>query len=126
MIMLNKKNQKGISIIEIMVSLVINSLVLIAIIQLFSQNKTNYVQQEELSRMQENGRFAMEYISRDLRYADFWGCVPDPSAVQNNVVGTNAAQFSNGGIDGSNGSGPFVLVFTKTINPFSHCARAPE
>lgn len=102
---LNKK-QAGVSIVEIMVSLVINSLVMIAVIQLFGQNKATYIQQDTLARMQENGRFALDFITRDLRYADFWGCVPEPADVTNNVVGANAAQFANGGLNGTNGNGP--------------------
>ncbi len=102
----NMQPQKGFSIVELMVTLVINSLVLIAVVQLFTQNKSNYQQQDTLARMQENGRFAMEYITRDIRYADFWGCVPDPTNVTNNVVGAAAAQFANGGIGGQEAAGP--------------------
>ncbi len=102
-----KNKQRGFSIVELMVTLVINSLVLIAVVQLFIQNKANYTQQETLARMQENGRFALEYLTRDIRYADFWGCVPDPDNVTNQVVGGGLAQFGNGdGLQATNGTGP--------------------
>lgn len=102
-----KHKQNGFTIVELMVTLVLNSLVLLAITQLFIQNRDTYETREYISRLQENGRFAMEYILRDIRYADFWGCVPDNSAITNNVHNAaGGASFASGGISGTNNTGP--------------------
>ena len=102
-----RHKQNGFSIVELMVTLVLNSLVLLAITQLFIQNRENYEKREDISRLQENGRFAMEYIVRDIRYADFWGCVPDANAITNNVHNDHGgASFATGGMSGTNNTGP--------------------
>jgi type IV pilus assembly protein PilW len=35
--------------------------------------------QENLSRLQENGRLALDFISRDVRMTSYWGCLARPS-----------------------------------------------
>ena len=78
------KKQSGISLIEIMVALVISLFLMGGVIQVFLGNKTTYRFSEALSRVQESGRFSMDYISRDLRHAGFWGCATfDPSDTTN-------------------------------------------
>jgi type IV pilus assembly protein PilW len=44
------------------------------ILQVFEYSKKTYRTQEALSRLQENGRFAMEFLTRDIRMAGFIGC----------------------------------------------------
>jgi len=73
---MSKRNvkQKGFSLIELMVSLVIALIVLAAITQVFVGSKLTYSMQSGLSKIQENGRFAMAFLARDLRQAGFSGC----------------------------------------------------
>lgn len=66
--------QAGLSLIEIMVALVIGLILTAGIIQLFVGSKQTYRFQEALSRVQENGRFAIEALNRDLRMAGNMGC----------------------------------------------------
>jgi type IV pilus assembly protein PilW len=68
------RRQAGLSLVELMVSLVIASLLIIGVIQIFSANSQTYRTQEGVSRVQENTRFAMEVMQRDLRMAGFTGC----------------------------------------------------
>ena len=106
-----KRHQKGFSLIEIMVALVISLILLSGLIEVYLGNKQSYNLIEETSRMQENGRFAIDIMTREIRGADFWGCLRKPSE-QNppklfnslNVTAGNAAQYDIGeaitGIDG--------------------------
>lgn len=89
---------KGFSLVELMIALVINSFLLVAVIQLFSQSKNQYLAQENSMAMQENGRFAMDYITTDIRFSDYWGCAPDPSEFNVVTAGPDANQFLNGGV----------------------------
>ncbi len=68
------KHQTGMTLVEIMISLLIGAFLLGGIMQIFISSKQTYRVQEGLSRLQENGRFAMEFIARDMRTADYWGC----------------------------------------------------
>lgn len=69
-----RKYQQGMTLIEIMIALLIGAFLLGGVIQIFVNTKQTYRMQEGLSRMQENGRFAMEFLSKDIRMAGFMGC----------------------------------------------------
>ncbi len=69
---LNKPaRQRGLTLIEIMVALLIGSFLLAGVLQIFIVNKQTYRVQENLSRMQENGRFALDYLNRYIRLAGY-------------------------------------------------------
>ena len=66
--------QKGISLIEIMVALTISLVLLAGLIQVFVSSKKTYQVQNSVGRLQENGRFALDILTRNLRqagYSDF-------------------------------------------------------
>lgn len=96
------------TLIEIMIALLIGAFMLGGVLQIFISTKQSYRMQEGLSRVQENGRFAMEFLAKDIRMADFWGCTNtanienklNSSAIFNpfasGVAGTND---DNGGND---------------------------
>ncbi len=66
--------QSGISLIEIMLALLIGLFLLGGLIQMFISSKQTYKVQDAMSRLQENGRFAMDFLIRDIRSAGAWGC----------------------------------------------------
>lgn len=68
--------QYGLSLIEIMVALVISLFLLGGIVQVYLGNKSAYGFSDAISRIQENGRFALDSITSDVRMARFFGCVP--------------------------------------------------
>lgn len=59
--------QHGLTLLEIMVALFIGVFVLTGVVQTFVSSKQTYRIQDNMGRLQENGRFAIEYLSRDLR-----------------------------------------------------------
>lgn len=69
------KSQKGLTMVELMVALVLSSLLTLGVIQVFIANKTSYRLQEAQARLQENARFALTVISNELRRAGHLGCV---------------------------------------------------
>ena len=73
--MKNGHSQSGISLIEIMIALLIGAFLLGGVLQIFIGGKQTYRMQESLSRLQENGRFALDFIGRDVRMAGYWGCL---------------------------------------------------
>jgi type IV pilus assembly protein PilW len=75
--------QQGLTIVEIMVALAISTLLIMGIIQILINNKQTYRMQEGMARLQENARFAMEFISRDIRQAGYRGCTRNLPAIQN-------------------------------------------
>jgi len=69
----NVRHQLGVSLIELMIALVVGLLLLGGLIQVYLSSKQSYNAQEQLARMQEGGRFAMDLVTRDLRRSGFWG-----------------------------------------------------
>jgi len=68
--------QSGFSLVEIMVALVISLLLAIGVGQVYVSNKQSYRLQDAQSRLQENGRIALDIISKDMRQAGYQGCAP--------------------------------------------------
>lgn len=71
--------QRGLSLIELMVTLLIGSLLVLGLVQVFSASRLAYQLSQGIARTQENGRFAMDFLQRDLRMAGHLGCVNDQS-----------------------------------------------
>jgi len=66
--------QRGLTLVELMVALTIGLVLMLGVTQLFSNMREAYTLNESLSRVQENGRFSTDYISRSLRSAGHRGC----------------------------------------------------
>jgi len=66
-----KYRQHGMTLIEIMVALVISLFLLAGLLQMFIATRQSSRIQENLSRVQENGRFGVEYINRVVRQAGY-------------------------------------------------------
>lgn len=69
------KKQKGLSLIELMVAILISSILLLGVVELFLNTFRTDRTNTELSRVQESGRVAMELISREVRRAGYQGCI---------------------------------------------------
>lgn len=67
--------QRGLSMIELMISLVIGLIITAAVGSVFLSGGKNYRDNDRFARMQETGRFAVEAIANDVAMASFWGRV---------------------------------------------------
>jgi type IV pilus assembly protein PilW len=65
---------KGFTLVELMVSMVIGLIILAAVAQIFATSRGTYNLEEGMARVQESGRFAMEFLSQDIRMAGYAGC----------------------------------------------------
>lgn len=77
--------QAGLSLIELMIGILLASLLLLGVLQIFDGNRRTNDLQESLSRIQESGRMATDMLSKELRGAAFDGCVVDSSLLVNNA-----------------------------------------
>ena len=71
---LNSSSQRGLTLIELMIAMLIGVFLIAGIIQIFISSKQAYRLQENMARLQENGRFAMDFISKGVRMAGYTGC----------------------------------------------------
>lgn len=75
--MSNPKRQAGVTLIELLVALGIGALLILGLVEVFSASRTAYQLSTGLARSQENGRFALDILQRDIRMAGHVGCVND-------------------------------------------------
>ncbi len=100
------------TLVEIMIALILGVFIIAGVIQIFLSSKQTYRMQENLARLQENGRFAMDFISRDIRMADSLGCLKGGLADVSNKKKPLYSSYANGisGIDGSSNSPDQIAV----------------
>lgn len=81
----HRASQVGFGIIELMVAVAISLLLLAGVVTMFLGSKQSYETTERLSRIQENGRYALDQIVDDLRASGFQGCAkPNPATTRAN------------------------------------------
>jgi prepilin-type N-terminal cleavage/methylation domain-containing protein len=78
--------QRGFSLVELMIALALGLVLSFGAVTLFLQSKTSYLQDEETARMQENGRWALRYLAREVSMAGFMGGLLDGSSVNSALV----------------------------------------
>lgn len=61
------QNQRGLSLIELMVAMVIGLVISGAVLQVFISNKNTFLLQNASGHLQENGRFALQYLAAEIR-----------------------------------------------------------
>lgn len=110
------KRQRGFTLIELMVALLLGLLVVAAAGSIFLSNRRVYGSTEAISRIQENQRAAFELISRDIREAGVNPCsrfdATNPLVVQ--VTAPDAQfwqRFANGVVGGANAGRDFVALY---------------
>jgi type IV pilus assembly protein PilW len=110
---------RGVTLVELLISLVLGMLLTAGIIQVFAGNRTTYAFNDSLSRIQENARFTLDHISYEARMAGYSGCLADV-ALHNNL--TTADTFRDdiaNGIQGydANGTGAGETYDATAMDP---------
>ncbi len=83
---------RGLSLVELMVALVVGLLLTAGAISVFLSNKSTHEVTSGLSRLQENARFALETMLRDLRMAGGVGCVDNVGAITNKAMSAGGSR----------------------------------
>ena len=63
--------QIGFTLLEILLALAVGGFVLAGVVQIYLSNQQSHRHQEGLARLQENGRFALTLLARNLRMAGY-------------------------------------------------------
>lgn len=69
----NRQTQRGLSLIEMMISITIGLIILSAMTTLFSSQSKTRSELDKSNRMIDNGRYALEILSENMRMAGFYG-----------------------------------------------------
>lgn len=113
---LTRRFAVGLSLIELMIALVIGLIVMLGVIQIFAASKEAYRLSEGLARVQENGRFAMDALQRELRMVGHFGCVNDQA---------QALQSPNSLVSTLGVGGHPVLDFSRSIQGYEAAKTKP-
>lgn len=80
MVMSASRTQQGLSLVELMVAMMLGLLITAAVIQLFLTNRQTFNLQQGIASVQEQGRFAVDFLSKEIMGAGY-GSVPAPIKV---------------------------------------------
>ncbi|MFT7365930.1 MAG: type IV pilus assembly protein PilW [Marinobacter psychrophilus] len=114
-----QSGQLGLSLIELMIALVLGLLLSAGVITIFISAKQNYQVQDAVSQVQENGRFSLEFLARDIRMAGFSGCsneVPTANSIENASVSVRSYEEGIDGYDGDSGTLPIARFPDAQVN----------
>lgn len=69
------RTQKGLTMVELMVALLIGLILMWGVAQIFVANRQTYATLEGSARLQENGQYALDFVTQQLRMAGYF---PNP------------------------------------------------
>jgi type IV pilus assembly protein PilW len=68
------RRQRGLTLVELLISASIGLVVLGSLLVVYLGSRAAYRSNDSLARVQESGRFAIEFIAQDARVSGFMGC----------------------------------------------------
>lgn len=113
------RSQRGVTLVELMVAMVLALLITGGVLQVFAAQRASYEFNDGLSRLQENGRFALDTLSYRLRLAGYFGCVWGVP-VTNNLNGPTSFPF-----DYDDGLSGFEAAGTAAGDTYAAAATDP-
>lgn len=108
--------QRGISLVELMVSITVGLVLMTGVVQLFLSSRATFTTQQAISRVQETGRLAVEFLGQDIRMAGYMGCMSRNLNITNtlNNSGSLAYKFDVG-IEGIDYDGTTVTGYPADV-----------
>ena len=107
------KKSRGLSLIELLVSMVLGLTLATGVIQIYAGSNTTERDREARQRIQENGRFAANFMSQEIRMAGYLGCLSSiEGASVNSILDAPPATFQpQFGVQGweATGTNPGVI-----------------
>jgi len=95
---------KGVTLIELMVSVVIGLFLVLGATSLYVRSRNTADIDDSVARLQETARYAMSVIETDVRMSNYWGLVNDANLATNKV----AAAVNQGGVAAASGADTLV------------------
>lgn len=103
------RQQRGLTLVEIMVALTISLLLMAGVFQVFLSNRVSHNLQNGLGRLQENARAAMDVLSLNISMAGFEAGVTPVAAINSANTLDNATANADLGFTVANGTASDVI-----------------
>ena len=81
----NRVRQQGLSLVELMIALLISAFLMLGVFEVFIGSSGTDRIAHAYARVQENGRLAIDILTRNLRMTGYQGCI-DPELVDMNII----------------------------------------
>ena len=109
------RSQRGVSLIELMVSIGLGLAIIVSVAAVYVAAKQTHRYQETSGRLQEDAGFALDLIAKDLRVAGFGGCL----GVSSVTAGTPAVTtyYPSSGLSPANPDGVIGPNPLATLEP---------
>ena len=85
---------RGLSLVELLVAMALGMLLSAGMVSLFLESRRQYFYDEQLSRLQENGRYAINLLSRELAMAGFFATVLDRETLATQPVSRDCSDLN--------------------------------
>ena len=95
-LMMASERQRGFSLVELMVAMTIGLIVLAGVAYLYVESRQSFRSMDNLSRMQESARYALEIVSRDIRMAGYRGCASSSGEFHNTLNKNSESAYNFG------------------------------
>ena len=115
------KQQHGVTLVELMLALAIASILMLGVSSVYVSSKRGYNIQDNLSRQQENTRFSLDVLMKDLRMAGY------PKTFVKDPIMTGSTQT----FDGGSGSDNITIQYQSDVDclgqptPANSCVDDP-
>ena len=86
-------HQRGLSLVELVIGIFIGLMVVVALGYVYVGARQSYIMQDNMARVQESGRYALELMSREIRMAGYMGC-PSLSYLTPSVIANSPPSAS--------------------------------
>jgi len=101
----------GFTLVELMVALTISAILTAGAIQIFYSSRAGFRSNEALARVQENGRFSMNFLAQDVRGLAGFGCAQQPE-VTSQLDSGGGFSITGPAIQGGEGTGIDIIRAT--------------
>ena len=90
---ISARNQKGLSMVELLVALAIQFILLAGMVYIYANSRTMFDVNEQLARVQENGRYTTDALLHDIRMSGYTGC-RSLNEITPNVIANSPPSFA--------------------------------
>ena len=111
--------QRGVTLVELMVAMLLGLVLVAGTIQIFSGNRITYEFTDGLARIQENSRFTLDHIAHNARMSGYRGCLANVAVFNNlNAPNTFRDDIENGLVGhNANGTGAAEVFAATSMDP---------
>jgi type IV pilus assembly protein PilW len=83
----------GLTLVELMISLAVGSVIVIGAVRAFSNGRSVYRLADSVARLEENARFALAVVERDVSMAGFWGLTNRANSIEGRAGATGGVEI---------------------------------